>query len=563
MYEQGEMRSGVRSVTFRTGKKTCICLAMVMVSLLLAACGHKEQGSTPVQTVTTRYTLTYAAGENGSVRGSNPQRVEQGGSGSPVTASAAPGYLFNGWSDGTQNATRTDRKVTGDIAVTARFVPARPTLNYSAGDHGSIDGAVHQQVDHGGSGSPVTAVADPGYHFTAWSDGVQSATRTESNVTENFAVTARFAIDRHSLTYLAGKHGAITGTRQQKVAYGGAGSSVRAIPEKGYQFSVWSDGSTANPRKDAPVKDDLQVTARFARIHYTLTYAAQANGSIEGPNPQDVAYGDDGDTVTAVPAAGYHFVAWNDGLTTTARREAKVVGDQTVSAVFAVNTYSIGGQVTGLVKSTRLVLRNNGGMDLTVTTNGKFSFPKQVLTATPYAVSVLTQPTGPNQTCSVVQGTGRVDAKDVADIDVTCVVNTYTIGGTVVGLPAGKQVVLQNNGGEPFPVPDNGPFVFGKALKDGSSYQVKVLSQPKLPHWACTIEHGTGVLSGEKVTNVAVDCHPEVLVQTIAGIRKIDLNWNVQDFSGGSFDLCIAQQEIPPGEFNHCGDLKGGNSKPR
>ena len=376
MYEQGKMASGTRSGSLRSGIKTRICLVMVIVPLLLAACGHKDQGSASPQAAAIRYTLTYAAGENGSIRGSSPQKVEPGGSGSPVTAVAAPGYLFSGWSDGTQNATRTDRNVNGDIAVTARFVPARPTLNYSAGDHGSIDGAVQQQIDHGGSGSPVTAVAAPGYHFTEWSDGMQSATRTESNVTVNIAVTARFAIDRHSLTYLAGKHGAITGARLQKVAYGSAGSSVRAVPEKGYQFSAWSDGSTANPRKDAQVKNVLRVTARFTRIHYMLTYVAQANGSIEGPNLQDVAYGDGGATVTAVPATGYHFVAWSDGLTTATRREAKVVGDQTVSAVFAVDTYTIGGRVTGLVEGARLVLRNEGGEDLTVTANGEFRVAK-------------------------------------------------------------------------------------------------------------------------------------------------------------------------------------------
>ena len=39
---------------------------------------------------------------------------------------------------------------------------------------------------------------------------------------------------------------------------------VTAVPDEGYHFVQWSDGSTANPRTDTGVTGDIAVTASFA-----------------------------------------------------------------------------------------------------------------------------------------------------------------------------------------------------------------------------------------------------------------------------------------------------------
>ena len=83
---------------------------------------------------------------------------------------------------------------------------------------------------------------------------------------------------------------------------------MTAVPDTGYHFVNWSDGSTDNPRTDTNVTADVNVTANFAINTYTLTYTAGANGSITGSAPQTVNYGADGTAVTAVPDTGYHFV---------------------------------------------------------------------------------------------------------------------------------------------------------------------------------------------------------------------------------------------------------------
>ena len=72
------------------------------------------------------------------------------------------------------------------------------TLSYSAGANGTVSGLMRQTVIPGGSGSQVTAVANPGYHFVSWSDAVTTAARTDANVTANISVIASFAINAGS-----------------------------------------------------------------------------------------------------------------------------------------------------------------------------------------------------------------------------------------------------------------------------------------------------------------------------------------------------------------------------
>ncbi len=71
------------------------------------------------------------------------------------------------------------------------------------------------------------------------------------------------------LTYAPGDHGRLAvddeprGWISAKVISGGAGPVVAAVADAGYSFRQWSDGSTANPRIDTSVIDDLAVTAQF------------------------------------------------------------------------------------------------------------------------------------------------------------------------------------------------------------------------------------------------------------------------------------------------------------
>jgi hypothetical protein len=82
---------------------------------------------------------------------------------------------------------------------------------------------------------------------------------------------------------------------------------------------------------------------------------------------------------------------------------------------------TISGSVTGLVGT--VVLQDNGGDNLTLTSNGSFNFKTPVPAGQSYAVSILTQPAGPD--CTVTRGTGTATGSAVS-VSVACVANPAT-----------------------------------------------------------------------------------------------------------------------------------------
>ncbi|MEP7311783.1 MAG: Ig-like domain-containing protein [Pseudomonadota bacterium] len=187
-----------------------------------------------------------------------------------------------------------------------------------------------------------------------------------------------------------------------------------------------------------------------------------------------------------------------------------------------VGTFTVGGTVSGLATGVSVVLRNNAGNNLTVAANGSFTFTTPLASGSAYAVTVLTQPTGPSQTCTVTSGTGTVTTANITSVVVTCVVNTYTIGGTVSGLATGGNVVLQNNAGNNLTVSANGSFTFTTPVNSGAAYAVTRLTNPTVPAGTpagqtCTVASGTGTVAGANVTSVTVTCvNNDVVAPTVS-----------------------------------------------
>nr|MDA3814954.1 BspA family leucine-rich repeat surface protein [Patescibacteria group bacterium] len=151
-----------------------------------------------------------------------------------------------------------------DVEITDSVVTH--TLTYTAGPNGTITGDSPQTVNDGEDGTEVEAIPDAGYHFVDWSDASPGNPRTDTNVTGDITVTANFAVDApgsHTLNYIAGSNGSITGITLQIINEGADGTAVTAVPNTGYHFVDWSDGSTDNPRTDTNVTADITVMANF------------------------------------------------------------------------------------------------------------------------------------------------------------------------------------------------------------------------------------------------------------------------------------------------------------
>ncbi len=167
--------------------------------------------------------------------------------------------------------------------------------------------------------------------------------------------------------------------------------------------------------------------------------------------------------------------------------------------VACINVYAVGGTVSGLIGA--VILQNNGGDNLSVTSNGPFTFSNIVQDGTAYSVTVSSQPVG--QTCAITNGSGTISGADVTNVQVACTNIPYTVGGSVSGLLTGT-VVLRNNGGDDLTLTSIGPFTFSTTLIHGGAYSVTVSSQPS--YETCTVTNGSGTINAADVTNVQVAC---------------------------------------------------------
>ena len=88
--------------------------------------------------------------------------------------------------------------------------------------------------------------------------------------------------------------------------------------------------------------------------------------------------------------------------------------------------------------------------------NGPFNFTEELPDGFPYDVRVATQPSAPDQTCTVTDGSGTIAGADVGDILVDCVTSTPqadldpTFGGdgtiTTPGVHGAKAITVQPDG---------------------------------------------------------------------------------------------------------------------
>jgi hypothetical protein len=173
---------------------------------------------------------------------------------------------------------------------------------------------------------------------------------------------------------------------------------------------------------------------------------------------------------------------------------------------------TIGGTVSGLASGAEVTLADNGSDELTVTSNGVFTFNTVVAHNGSYSVTVKTQPAG--QICTVSNGSGAGVTANVSSVTVNCSTESFTIGGAIAGLTAGQQVTLYDNGGDALVLTGNGPFTFPTPVSFNGGYLVTIKTQPM--DQTCTVSNGTGAGVTGAVTNVNVTC--SVNTYTVGGV---------------------------------------------
>ncbi len=119
-----------------------------------------------------------------------------------------------------------------------------------------------------------------------------------------------------------------------------------------------------------------------------------------------------------------HFCSFDDPSCPNGRRYGEqsgmyantCVGDGD-AGVEGITGFSVGGTVSGLM-GTGLVLRNNGGDDRPITTNGPFQFSMRLPDGSPYAVTAPTPPSG--QQVTITNASGTIAGAGITNVNVLC-----------------------------------------------------------------------------------------------------------------------------------------------
>ena len=116
----------------------------------------------------------------------------------------------------------------------------------------------------------------------------------------------------------------------------------------------------------------------------------------------------------------------------------------------------LGGSVSGLSK-TGLVLKNGNATLAVASGSTSFAFADRIGADSSYDVDIQTQPTG--AVCTLANDAGKSSTANVTTVVVTCVTNSYKLGGTISGLGAGETLTLRNSP-EDLTGQANGAFTF-------------------------------------------------------------------------------------------------------
>jgi surface protein len=95
---------------------------------------------------------------------------------------------------------------------------------------------------------------------TEYCSTVQAA-RDTLTTTYGWVISDGGSTPCYTLSYAVGANATLIGNGTQTIIAGDDGASVEIVPDAGYVFTGWSDGSTDNPRTDSNVSADVTATA--------------------------------------------------------------------------------------------------------------------------------------------------------------------------------------------------------------------------------------------------------------------------------------------------------------
>lgn len=218
------------------------------------------------------YTLTIEAGIGGSVKKYPSNTQYTVGTEVNITATPDTGYEFVCWSDGNTAAQRTIT-MNENYNLTAIFRSTSiPQDHYTLTLTHNIGGVTFlnnpQEYYESGTKIIIEAIADNGYVFQGWSDGVTETTR-RITITQDTIIHAAFEKDvqanQYKLTLTTDEGGKVTKTPNREAYEKGTYVLITATAKNGFEFIKWDDNNTSTERV-VTMTQDIKLHASFHRL---------------------------------------------------------------------------------------------------------------------------------------------------------------------------------------------------------------------------------------------------------------------------------------------------------
>jgi len=245
------------------------------------------------------------------------------GSSVTVVATPAVGYTFINWTDGltvvSTNSTY-QFNMSGNKSLVANFtiIPFTVLVSSSPTAGGITSGG---GIFNSGSTVAVTAVANPGFTFTNWTEnGIVLATTT---VYTFVIVGSRTLVANYTAipyTVSLSSNPALGGTTGGGGTFNsGATVTLTATANSGYTFTNWTEGvnvASSIANYIFTLSGNRTLVAHFTPIISGFTLNVTSLNGVVLENPTQVIY-DSGATVllTVTPNAGYIFSSWSGDAT--------------------------------------------------------------------------------------------------------------------------------------------------------------------------------------------------------------------------------------------------------
>lgn len=285
-----------------------------------------------------------------------------------IAAYPYAGYAFEAWYDEDNSVVYSYQAVTSiatvdrNMNLQAHFVAADCATNgvfpyqfnvvSTSKVTGTVEIAKAPDCDNPSARVYARANTASGYVFMIWSDGETENPRVWSEVTEDVNISALFTQGEHGCDkdgifpymFSAVPDNEVFGSVDVTVpTCDNPSGRAYARPKTGYEFVIWSDGITENPRNWNEVNKDVNISAMFKEKDHSCQNDGVL-GYLFKIEPNDYNMGttmmtripdcaDPSTQIAAIAKEGFEFVRWSDG-DKNATRTIQVTGDTYLKALF-------------------------------------------------------------------------------------------------------------------------------------------------------------------------------------------------------------------------------------